>query len=118
VEKLRNQLSGASGDRTNLRAWRRLLPFTEIVRAVEDVRGASWAEVAACRGDWGRDLVLYVARMHGGITLAELALKAGMKLDTVNKSVLRMRLRINRELPMRRKHAKVMKALVAGKGAS
>jgi hypothetical protein len=56
--------------------------------------------------------------MHGGITLAELALKAGMKLDTVNKSVLRMRLRINRELPMRRKHAKVMKALVAGKGAS
>lgn len=118
VEKLRNQLTGASGDRTNVRAWRRLLPFAEIVRAVETVRAASWADFAVWRGDWGRDLVLYVARMHGGMTLAEIARHAGMKLDTVNKSVLRMRQRIKKEASMKRKHAKVMKTLVAGKGVS
>ena len=118
VERLRNQLTGVSGDRTNVRAWRRLLPFAEIVRAVESVRKAAWAEFAGCRGDWGRDLVLYVARMHGGMTLAELARHAGMKLDTVNKSVLRMRQHIMHEVPMRRKHTQVMKALVAGKGVS
>ena len=88
------------------------------MRAVEAVRGAAWAEFAGCRGDWGRDLVLYVARMHGGMTLAELARHARMKLDTVNKSVLRMRQRIIKDAPMRRKHAQVMKTLVAGNGVS
>jgi hypothetical protein len=51
------------------------------------------------------------------LTLVELARHAGMKLDTVNKSVLRMRQRIQNETPMKRKHAKVLLALVAGKGA-
>ncbi len=58
-------------------------------------------------------MVLYVARMQGGMTLAEIARHAGMKLDTVNKSIWRMRQRIMREAPMRRKHAKV-KTLAAG----
>jgi hypothetical protein len=114
VEKLRSQLAGASGDRTNARSWRRLLPFAEVVRAVEAEREARWSAFSGCRGDWGRDLVLYVARMHGGMTLSEIARHAGMKLDTVNKSILRMRQRIMKEEPMRRMHAKVMKTLAAG----
>jgi len=111
VEKLRRRLTGASGDRTNVRAWRRLLSFAEVVRAVESVRMEPWAEFGCCRGDWGRDLVLYVARMHGGMTLAEIATRAGMKLDTVNKCVLRMRQRVKKEPQMKRHHAHVMKAL-------
>ena len=81
------------------------------------MREAPWAEFAGCRGDWGRDLVLYVARMHGGMTLAELARHAGMQLDTVNKSVPRMRQRVKMDAQMKRHHVKVMQALVAGKVA-
>ena len=117
VETLRRKLTGESRARTNARAWRRLLPFAEVVRAVESVRVAQWAEFGGCRGDWGRDLVLYVGRMHGAMTLAELATHAGMKLDTVNKCVLRMRQRVKKELQMKRNHAQVMKALVAGSWA-
>ena len=50
----------------------KIRPFlpTEVVRAVEAERAALWSAFAGCRGDWGRDMVLYVARMHGGMTLA------------------------------------------------
>ena len=116
IEKLRKKLTGGvSGDRTNSRAWRRLLPFAEIVQAVESVRQASWQEFGCHRGDWGRDLVLYVARMHGGMTLAEIATHAGMKLDTVNKCVLGMRQRVDKEAKMKRNYVHVMHVLQEGK---
>ena len=61
--------------------------------------------------------VVYGARMHGGMTLAELARHAGMQLDTVNKSVPRMRQPVKMDAQMKRHHVKVMQALIAGKGA-
>jgi hypothetical protein len=69
VNQLRKKLSGATGARTNARAWRRLLPFRDVVKAVERVPGSSWEEFVEKRGDWGRDRALYVARMHGGQAL-------------------------------------------------
>src|SRR5438093_5709870 len=48
--------------------------FSEIVAAIETFRGQSWAEFKEQRGDWGRDLALYLGRELGGITLAELGL--------------------------------------------
>lgn len=53
--------------------------------------------------------------MQGGMTLAEIARHAGMKLDTVNKSILRMRQCILKEVSIRRRHARVMRKLVAEK---
>jgi len=53
--------------------------------------------------------------MHGGMTLAEIATHAGMKLDTVNKCVLRMQQRVKREPRMKRHHAHVMTALNTGR---
>ncbi len=38
LEKLRRKLTGEAGARTNARAWRRLLPFAAIARAVAEVR--------------------------------------------------------------------------------
>ena len=40
-----------------------------IVRAMEDVKQESWKEFADRRGDWGRDLALYIGRRHSGMTL-------------------------------------------------
>jgi hypothetical protein len=61
----------------NTRAWRRLLPFEEVVRAVESGQGEAWADFADRRGDWGRDLALHVGRGRCGLTLRELGRKAG-----------------------------------------
>jgi len=49
------------------------------------------------------------------MTLAEIATQAGMKLDTVNKCVLRMRQRVKKEPQMKRHHAHVMKTLISGR---
>jgi len=111
VEKLRRRLTGSDGVRTNARAWRRLLPFTDVVRAVEGVRGERWVEFAGRRGDWGRDLALYVGRMHGGMTLKELAVSAGMNLDTVQSCVQRIRKCLAKDTGLRRSHARVLLAL-------
>jgi hypothetical protein len=77
VEKLRSQLTGASGDRTNVRAWRRHIPFTEVVRAVEAVRGAAWPEFAGCRGDRGRQRIKKDAPMRRKHTQVMKPLVAG-----------------------------------------
>jgi transposase len=62
-------------------------------------------------GDWGRDLTLYVGRLHGGMTLKELAAQAGMSLDTVQSCVQRVRRNLATDAVLRRNHAKVMQAL-------
>lgn len=76
-----------------------------------EVRGAPWPEVVARRGDWGRDLTLYVARLHGGMTLKELASQAGMSLDTVQSCVQRVRRHLPKDAALRRHHAKVLQVL-------
>ena len=114
VEKLRQRLTGNVGTRTNARSWRRLLPFTEVAQAVETVRGAKWAEFVERRGDWGRDLALYVGRMHGGMTLQELATHANMNLDTVQSCVIRVRNRLKKQKKLRCAYAQVMQTLAVG----
>ena len=49
----------------------------DVVRAVEAVKGEAWIEFRDRHGDWGRDLALYLARRHCGLTLAELGARAG-----------------------------------------
>ena len=108
VEKLRQRLTGETGTRTNARSWRRLLPFNAVVRSVEAARDAAWAEMVSQRGDWGRDLALYVGRMHGGMTLQELARQADMNLDTVQTCVLRVRRRLPKDVALRRHLSRVL----------
>jgi hypothetical protein len=111
VEKLRRRMSALTGSRTNARAWRRLLSFREVVQAVEAEAGAPWLSFAHRRGDWRRDLVLHVGRMHGGMTLAELAARAETPLDTVAKAVRRTRTRLTKDRRLRASHTRILRAL-------
>jgi REP element-mobilizing transposase RayT len=111
LEKLRLKLAGQGTTRANSRAWRRLLPFAAVVREVEGVRGCGWAEMTARRGDWGRDLALYIGRMQGGMTLTELAAQSGIPLDTVQSCVQRMRRRLPEDATLRRHHARTAESL-------
>ena len=94
MERLRKRIPRRAGGDTNARAWRRLLPFGEVVAAVEAVKGESWADFADRKGDWGRDLALYVGRMRCGLTLGELGKHAGMNALAVSKAVTRFAARL------------------------
>ena len=83
-----------SRSNTNARAWRRLLPFGEVVRAVEAVKGEEWVSFADRKGDRGRDLALYVARMNCGLSIPELAAFAGIESAAASKALQRMRKRL------------------------
>jgi len=94
VERLRRKVPSSAKNDTNARAWRRLLPFGEVVRAVEAVKGEEWASFADRKGDRGRDLALYVARMNCGLSIPELAAFAGIEPAAASKALQRMRKRL------------------------
>ena len=49
IERLRKRIPKLAGGETNARAWRRLLPFGEVVRAVESVKGELQKQLALVR---------------------------------------------------------------------
>ncbi len=54
-------------------------------------------------GEWGRDLVLWVARRQAGLTLRELGLAAGgMDYSAVANAILRLPARAQREPSLQR----------------
>ena len=59
-----------------------------MVRAVERVKGEPWESFLDRYGDWGRDLALWVARRHTGMTLRELGeAVGGMGYSAVSEAV-------------------------------
>ena len=63
---------------------------------VEKLKSESWASFCERRGDWGRELVLYLGREHGGMSLAELrAAVEARNLMTVSVAIRRFRSRLS-----------------------
>jgi REP element-mobilizing transposase RayT len=112
VENLRKRVPRRARGGTNARAWRGMLPFEEVVCAVESVKGMEWADFAGRRGDWGRDLALYVGRMRCGLTLKGLGEQAGgLGVPAVAKAVERMAARLKTDKALHRSAARVLKLL-------
>ena len=73
----------------------RLVSFEHIVEIVERQTGKKWEEFRTMYRDPGRDLVLYLARMRSGLTLAQIGEKAGgLEYKTVGKAVKRFEVRM------------------------
>ena len=51
------------------------IPFDKIVSVVESVKGERFSDFQNCHGDWG--LVLYLARLHSGLTLQQIGDRVG-----------------------------------------
>ena len=66
--------------------------------AVEGVKGEKWEQFRDRAGDWGRDMALLVARQRCGLTLRELAGRAGgVSYAAVQVAVRRLAERARRE---------------------
>ncbi len=94
IAKLRKQVLKGKGENTNERDWRRLLPFPEVMAAVGRVSGEPWENLVNRYGDWGRDLALYIGRLHCGLTLKALGGYAGMSAQSVSQAAIRIRKRL------------------------
>lgn len=63
----------------------------EVVAAVERIRRERWGVFRDRQGDWGRDLVLYLLRRYGGMTLREVgAWAGGMTWSAVSVAIRRL----------------------------
>lgn len=116
VETLRKKVPRRAGEGTNARAWRRLLPFGEVVKAVEAEMGEPWEAFVNRQGDWGRDLALYVGRMRCGLTLRELGEHAGMNALAVSKAVTRLGARLKDDKKLQRASGRVVRSLSGTRG--
>jgi len=72
------------GDRETERRGRlrSRVSFEEVVGAVEEARGAERTEWLGRHGDWGKWLVLRLARRYTGMTLADL----GRQMGAINET--------------------------------
>jgi REP element-mobilizing transposase RayT len=87
---------------------RRRLSFEEIVKKVEQMAGCPWMEFRDRHGDVWRDVVLWSARRHGGLTLEEIGERAGeVDYSAVSVAIKRLELRATKDRALR----KVMKEL-------
>ena len=78
--------------------WRQLarrIKFEDIVRGVETLKGEGRDAFWDRRGDWGRDMVLLLARKLSGVSLRELGTASGaMEYGAVSEAVRRMERRL------------------------
>jgi REP element-mobilizing transposase RayT len=102
VERMRRLVKGDGREQPALRQWKRLLPFARVKERVETAKGEKWAAFRDRRGDWGRDVALWLGRRHCGLTLRELGKEAGADYQAVSKAVIRMRHLMEQDRRLRR----------------
>ncbi|HTS16977.1 MAG TPA: transposase [Verrucomicrobiae bacterium] len=104
VRRCRKLARGDTREQPQLKRLRARPGLTEVVRAVERLRGEPWERFRDRHGDWGRDLVLYGARRHCGVRLRELAVVAGgLNYGSVAVAVQRFEQRLQND-PLLRRH--------------
>lgn len=94
AEGMRRLAKGDKREQPAIRQWNRLLAFERVTAAVESVKGEKWEAFCNRRGDWGRDVSLWLGRKHCGLTLKELGIQVGADYQAVSKAIVRMQSRL------------------------
>lgn len=91
VGLMRRLAKGNAQQQPALRALQPRCELAEIVRYVEQLKGQRWAVFRDQHADWGRDMVLWLARKLAGLKLRELAELASVTTEaTVALAVKRL----------------------------
>ena len=102
LERVRGMVKGDKREQKELRQWKRMVPFKRVITAVEREKGESWERFCDRQGDWGRDMVLWVARKRCGLTLRELGKAVGgMEYFAVSKAITRLNERLRKRKSLR-----------------
>jgi len=113
VRRYRKLVHGNIREQPQLKRLRTRPGLTEVVGAVERLRGEPWERFRDRHGDWGRDLVLYGARRHCGVRLRELAVAAGgLNYGSVAVAVQRFEKRLQNDSLLRRRYETIRKQLL------
>jgi len=99
------------GGVSNERKWRRMLPFSDVMEAVSDVKNEPCDVIVARRGGWGRDLALYVGQARCGLSLKELGKYTNMKPQAVCNAVNRFKNKMNKDDHLKECYRLVLKKI-------
>jgi hypothetical protein len=95
LEEVRARAQGDSREQNSLQELKARPSLEEIIAAFESVGGKRWLKSVHQQGDWSRDLVLYLAHQHSGLSLKELGQGAGgMDYGAVREAIRRFRKRV------------------------
>jgi REP element-mobilizing transposase RayT len=112
VQRLRREARGNAREQKALRGARNVPRWAQIVSAIEQTKGETWASFVDRHGDWGRDAALWLARRTGRMQLAELGKAAGgLDYAVVSKSIARFGHRISSDLTLREQLARIQQQL-------
>jgi putative transposase len=111
-ERLRGLAKGNRKEQPDVKRWQKGPGFEDVRRAVEGVKGEKWEAFRDRQRDWGRDVALWLARRHTGLTLPEIAKAAGVADHrAAGKAVERMEKRMREDRELKQIAAQVMKVL-------
>lgn len=92
VTQLQGRVHGNVQEQGNVRHWIPRPAVEQVIRVVETVREESWNQMLDHYGDWGRDLVLYLANENCGLSLHDLGrAAAGMRYKAVCEAIRRFK---------------------------
>jgi putative transposase len=102
VMKLEEDLQGDRREQPSLRqlSWRP--SWEEIVAQVEQLKGEKWEAFRDRQGDLGRDAVLYLGRVQGGLRLRQLGERAGLDYACTATALRRLSERSRRDKQLER----------------
>ncbi len=113
VRRWRDRVQGDAREQPQLKRLQQRPGLMEVVRAVELVKGERWERFRDRHGDWGRDLVAYVARRHCGVRLRELAVAiGGLDYGSVAVAIQRFAKRLKSDRSLRQHYHQVRTQLL------
>ena len=112
VRKIQAALSGDKREQPSLRRLAPRSDWAQVIAAIEQLKGKRWKDFAEQRGDWGRDMALYLGRRHGDLKLAQLgALAGGLDYAAVSIAIRRFQHRLGRDKSLAKQLEKAFKIL-------
>lgn len=79
------------------------IPFDRIVSVVESVKGEPFSDFRDRHGDWGMAMVLYLARLHSGLTLQQIGQEVGgVAYKTVFARIKYLKKKMNKDGSLQR----------------
>ncbi|MBU1695096.1 MAG: transposase [Verrucomicrobia bacterium] len=98
LEKVKTWVGRVTKEQPDRKQVLKRVTVAEVVSVVEKHRGESWADFSNRHGDWGRELVLYLARQRSGLTLREIGVALGIEeYKTIGKAVERFTAALSRD---------------------